>query len=708
MEISKLLDRVESNAIVLPEFQREFVWKNSQAKELMNSLFEEFPIGSLLTWETENPPEIKNEAIDEEKHALFEVLLDGQQRLTVLYMLIKDEIPPYYTEDDTENDPRDLYLNVGDGKFHFENKMTREGVEWVRVTDCFSGEVDGVTIAQKKLGDKPEPVLELSKEYNQQIAQLQNVTTRSIPVETLPKSADIHEAIELFDKINSQGTHLSDAELALAHMSAEWAYIRRNMKQKQAELATQGFEFNLNFYVKCMIGTLTETMTYEQVYDVSEDELKSQWYELAGKDNKDGIFDYVINVLQNDGQIPSSDYINTRDVLIPFIVYLNKQEKQLSHNEKTQFLRWLYSGMMWSRYSGSSDTTVEHDISLLDGESPTDQLMQEIRDERGRIEVQASDLQGRGKRTRRFYNMVRTVIRANDPVDWKTGEPLKGSYELESHHIFPKSKLYEEYDSGNSTHRKLVNEIANRAFLTPATNKQLGDELPESYLPKIIEDHPSALDSQFIPDNGELWKLQNYEDFLAKRRELLADSINDYMENLVVGEEGNEEQESADELIHKGENTRIEFKESFLYDVYREQANKDLKKEVAKEICALTNSEGGAVVIGVKDDTKEIKGLDRDYNLMEKGKDSFGLQLRQEVSNRLGQMMATAYTHVRFEEVDEKEVCVIWVDDSPKPVFFEEDDSEQFYVRTGTSAQPLSIQEANKYIDEHWNQSPIA
>jgi uncharacterized protein with ParB-like and HNH nuclease domain len=163
MEISKLLDRVESNAIVLPEFQREFVWKNSQAKELINSLFKQYPIGSLLTWETESPPEIKNEAIEQEKHALFEVLLDGQQRLTVLYMLVKDEIPPYYEEGDINNDPRNLYFNVDSGEFHFANKRVREGVEWVKVTECFNDDVEAISIAQEQLGDDPEKVLELSK-----------------------------------------------------------------------------------------------------------------------------------------------------------------------------------------------------------------------------------------------------------------------------------------------------------------------------------------------------------------------------------------------------------------------------------------------------------------------------------------------------------------------------------------------------------------
>jgi len=103
-EIGKLVDKVESNEIVLPEFQREYVWSKDQAKELMKSLYREYPIGSLLIWETENPPEIKNDAVDREQYGLFKILLDGQQRLTVLYLMIKNDIPPYYTEDDIQTD----------------------------------------------------------------------------------------------------------------------------------------------------------------------------------------------------------------------------------------------------------------------------------------------------------------------------------------------------------------------------------------------------------------------------------------------------------------------------------------------------------------------------------------------------------------------------------------------------------------------------
>lgn len=699
MQVSKLLDRIETNAIVLPEFQREYVWKRSQAKELMGSLYKGYPIGGLLTWETDSPPEIKNDAIDEEKHALFEVLLDGQQRLTVLYMLLKDDIPPYYSMDDIHKDPRQLYFNVENGEFQFENTPIKEASHWIRVTDCFGDDAPGpIELAQEEYGEDQQRMIEVAKVYEDHLAQLKGIQGRSVPVETLPKSADIHQAIELFDKINSQGTHLSDAELALAHMSAEWAHIRRHMKDKQAELGEAGFDFNLNFYVKCMVAVITKTMTYERVYDTSEEDLKRHWNALAGEN---GVFDYLANVLKNEAHIPDSSYINTRDALIPFITYLDEQDRQISQEEKLQFLRWLNAAMMWARYSGSSDTTVERDLSLLDSESPTDELMQEIIDDRGRIEVQSSDLEGRGKRTKRFYNMIRMITRANEPVDWATGEPLVGSYTLESHHIFPKNKLYEQYDSSNSSHRKLVNEIANRAFVTSETNRALGDKLPEEYFPEILDKHPSALESQFIPENEELWKVENYEDFLVKRRDNLAKAINDYMTDLQIGTDP-PEKESVEDLIQKGETPRIEFKETFLYDIYRDQPSKELKAAVVEEIAAMANAHGGNVIIGVEDGTWEIKGLERDYKLMKDGRDDFELQLNREIANRTGRLLAAGYTTVEFEEIDGKEVCLIRVDPSPQPVYFNTDDGDEFYVRMGTSAEPLNMQETEEYIRDHF------
>lgn len=693
-QISSLLDKVEESEIVLPEFQREFVWKKDQAKSLINSLYNEFPIGSLLVWETKRPPEIKNEAIDRERGGTFKVLLDGQQRLTVLYMIVKGEIPPYYNEAEVNHDPRHLFFNVETGNFQYQNKTIKDSPEWVKVTEVFRGDVSPFKIARETLGEEAENYGDKAEEYNNQIQQLKDIRKQDMAKMELPKSADVHEAIELFDRVNSQGTDLGEAELALAHMSAQWAYVRRQMKEKQVDMREKGFDLDLDFYVKCMVAAVTGTMTYEKVYDTDEDILKEKWSRL------ERTLDYTVRFLKNEAHIPNSNYISTRAVLIPLVTYIENNDIQLSREEKVSFQRWLYSAMMWSRYGRSTDTKLTTDLSLLqEGEKPTKELMEEIKDQSGRIEVQPSDLEGRGKRSKRFYNVVKIITRANNPIDWKTGEPLKGNYELHSHHIFPRSQLYGElYDSNNHMDKKKVNEIANRAFLTKEGNWDINNDLPSEYLPEVKDKHPKALERQFVPENPELWKLENYEQFLQKRREKLSTAINEFIEDLKTTKEP-EDGESIEELIEKGENQRIEFKETFLWDIHREQPNKDLKETVAKEICAFANSNGGTLIIGVNDE-KEIKGLDRDLKQMKDSRDKFEIQLNQIVRDRLGDKFSSIYTELQFEEVNGETVCVISVDPSSDPVYFGEE--EEFYVRQGSSSIALSPKDTTDYIREHW------
>ncbi|MCK5833681.1 DUF262 domain-containing protein, partial [bacterium] len=116
MTIRELLDGIEKLDYVLPEFQREYVWGLERAKQLFVSLFNKYPTGSLLVWKTQNPPEIKNNAIDRERIGTTAILLDGQQRLTTLYLLVNNEIPPYYKEEEIAYDPRRLFFNVSSGE----------------------------------------------------------------------------------------------------------------------------------------------------------------------------------------------------------------------------------------------------------------------------------------------------------------------------------------------------------------------------------------------------------------------------------------------------------------------------------------------------------------------------------------------------------------------------------------------------------------
>jgi uncharacterized protein with ParB-like and HNH nuclease domain len=97
MKISTILEKIDENQLFVPAFQREYVWKRDDAKQLLDSLIKEYPTGTMLTWETANPPELKGPHKYDPKQGAVSLLLDGQQRATTLYMLITGALPPYYT-----------------------------------------------------------------------------------------------------------------------------------------------------------------------------------------------------------------------------------------------------------------------------------------------------------------------------------------------------------------------------------------------------------------------------------------------------------------------------------------------------------------------------------------------------------------------------------------------------------------------------------
>ena len=112
MEISQVLDKIDDNQLFVPAFQREYVWKRDDAKYLINSLIKGYPTGTMLTWETSNPPELKGKWKYSDTQGAVKLILDGQQRITTLYILIRDKIPPYYTKNEIKTDITHLYVNV--------------------------------------------------------------------------------------------------------------------------------------------------------------------------------------------------------------------------------------------------------------------------------------------------------------------------------------------------------------------------------------------------------------------------------------------------------------------------------------------------------------------------------------------------------------------------------------------------------------------
>ena len=142
MKISQILDKVDDNQLFVPAFQREYVWKRKDAKSLFESLLNEFPTGSLLTWETSQPPELKGSVQYNSSMGAIKLILDGQQRITTLYMLIRGKFPPYYNEEEIENDVRNLYIEVEKKELSFYKQQTmQDNPLWIKLSDIFNNKI---------------------------------------------------------------------------------------------------------------------------------------------------------------------------------------------------------------------------------------------------------------------------------------------------------------------------------------------------------------------------------------------------------------------------------------------------------------------------------------------------------------------------------------------------------------------------------------
>ncbi len=704
MTIRELMDGIRNLDHVLPEFQREYVWNREQAKQLMVSLFKGYPTGSLLFWKTTNPPDIKNNAVARDKIGTTSVILDGQQRLTTLYMLTLNAIPPYYTAADIKEDPRGLFFDLDTGDFqYYQVKRMQHNPTWVSVTSCFESDAVKVFEIAKAKADDPETLVQLAERYSDNLMRLRTIIQREYPIQTVPSDADIDAAIDVFDRVNSLGTKLSEAELALAHITGKWPQARQAMKDKSADLARRRFDFDypLTFLVRNLTGVVEGRALFETIHDAPREELEDGWKRLVK------ILDYLVNVLPKWAHVHSSDDLNTANVLVPAVVYLSRYGGTFSDETSIRrFVRWLYAASSWARYTSQTDQRLDHDVSIVrESDQPWTDLVNAIIDQRGRIELSPTDLVGRGTQ-HPFYRMTYILVKANGAVDWFNGVPLDHphgkSFGIHSHHIFPQSVLYDQggFSIDNHVHRQLVNEIANRAFLTGDTNLGLGATKPSEYLPEIEAKYPGTLQKQFIPLNPALWEVGRYTDFLERRRQLIAAAFNSQMEGL-LREMLPPKQRSLDDLIVAGESATIEFKSSLRWDVQQNRVNKDLQKVVAKTVAGLLNSEGGTLVIGVTDDG-EMYGIDPDIKSLGKpDRDGFHQALVQTLDNYLGAEFVP-FVKARFEERDGRTACIVEADASPRPVFLREGQNSEFYIRTGNSTRPLDTESAHAFIGMHW------
>jgi len=413
---------------------------------------------------------------------------------------------------------------------------------------------------------------------------------------------------------------------------------------------------------------------------------------------------FAINFLKSNVGIDTPALLSSPFLIIVLAFYGHHKKYQLVPSEAAQLRRWALLASAKGRFSrGSTETILDQDLASVSRGEPVEALIDRVRLQFGRLEVTAEDLEGRDQRSSLFKTMF-LAFRSNGAKDWTSNLSISRSHvgtqhKVEFHHFFPKSVLTK---AGYSVRE--ADDIANLTFAGGRTNRKIADKAPSVYAPPIIEQHGrAAFEQQAIPLDPDFWEVSNYARFLDRRRELLADVINTFLSDT----RGPPTVPLINDIVASGENEKLEFKASLRWDVKEARLNKVLEHVVLKSIAALSNADGGTLLIGVQDDGT-IFGLDADYASLDGDRDIFGRHLHALVNARWGAAISIGAIFLTFPEVNGQEICQVDVRSGKTPFFVEAVDknggkSEKLFVRTGSASQPIdSASELAAYINRRF------
>ena len=526
MKISTILDHIDSGHMALPEFQRGYVWSRKQVRELFDSLYRRHPVGGLLVWATQSN-EAEHRGEGQLAAGVVKLLLDGQQRITSLYGVARGRPPEFF--DGNAQAFEGLYFHVDEEIFAFYQPSRMKGNPlWIDVSELmqkgtsrdFIDRLLALSEDTTRLGDFMDRLSKLNS--------IKDIDLHVDEVTGTDKSLDI--VVDIFNRVNSGGTKLSKGDLALARICADWPEGRGEMKAQLAVWQKSGYKFELDWLLRSVNTVLTGEAKFNYLHEKSADEIQE------GLKRATKAVNTALNMIAGRLGLDHARVLFGRFAIPVMARYLDQRNGPLDERERDKLLFWYFQAGMRGRFSGSVETKIDQDLALIEEiEGGPDRLIEQLRLGYGGLRVEPGHFD-EWSLGARFYPVLYMLTRMGAARDWGTGLPLKVGLlgqmnKLEVHHIFPKSQLY-----SRDYKRSEVNALANFCFLTKDTNLSISNRLPEEYFPEIEEKHEGALRSQWIPMDPELWRIENYREFLEARRALLAEETNKRLTELLHGD----------------------------------------------------------------------------------------------------------------------------------------------------------------------------
>jgi hypothetical protein len=544
--VSKLMDAFQSGNIAVPEIQRDLVWSSDQVKDLLDSIYKDYPCGSLILWEPRLSDEnlvreiIRPERLDYFSESLPKYfLIDGQQRVTALASVILERAFLKKLEPEIEEELSSLYVNLSRFPTEMEAASDAEQYKfpWYPLNDVFAGHVK----------DNSE-YAKLAKDVTKKIDRyVQHVRDYQFPVQIIQES-DYPTVGRIFARVNSQGTQLTGAEIHLASIIPYWQGISAEFRKFRRELRSNGYDLDLTFLMRAITVIACNAPQIKRLADkVARKELGKAQLDRTWSEGKRAI-NQVVSCLRDGLYLDKTKFFTSKNALVPLVYYAAISKKK-PLNRKAM-MKYFIVSQLGGHYSGAGETVLRRDLRYLSESEPkpTDGLkelidvaVREAKQEYRGLKVSPKQVTGAPSKNIVLLLMY-ILMRKNNAVDFGS-EPLHleqiAPDALQLHHLFPfdfmmKDKKAQDYQRRNdltpSVYREHVNDIANITFLSQKRNAAIGNVPPWDYFNN--ETTRAVRKAHFIPENKDLWKVENYGAFIQQRRRMIAKAIASLMRSL--------------------------------------------------------------------------------------------------------------------------------------------------------------------------------
>ena len=734
-----LIEDIDLGKIGLPELQRPFVWPNVDVRDLFDSLYRGYPAGFLLFWETGVGAGLKGIGTKNAQAVPKLAIVDGQQRLTSLYAVVKgvDVLRANFKKERIQ-----IAFNPLSGRFDVADAAIRKDKAFIPDISILWQPDFKPSAYRKEFLKQLRDVREISDDEAEQIEgaidHLRNLLHYSFVALTLSSTVDEETIAEVFVRINGKGKALNQADFIMTLMSVFWDEGRAELEAfaLAATRPSDGQASPFNHFIKpspdqllrATVGLSLKRARLENVYGA-----------LRGRDAKTGLDDPERRdaqfALMRDGQKAALNLANWHHFMDALKLAGYRSEKMISSGTTIIFSYVLYliglrdygfdrvtmrqsiaefffMATLTGRYTNSPETRFESDLSLIrdlpDGTAFLARLRElcttTLTGDYWKITL-PSQLATSASRSPSLFAYQAALIKLDAnalysplKISAMIDPAVKGTKAaLEQHHLFPRGYLEET----GIDDFKQINQIANFAAVEWPANIKIGKKPPADYVPPL--DHAMSADERdrlygwhALPP---LWWELPYHEFLVQRRVRMADVIRQAWELLTVG--------SAPaaavvpiaiaDLIAGGETGAVEFKSTLRMNLHTRQVDDKIQVSALKTVAGFLNAKGGTLLIGVADDG-EVLGLDADGFQSE---DKLGLHLVNLVKDRIGEVFLP-YIHPHFQDENGTRVLAIRCEKGPKAAFLKDGNLQRFFVRGGNATTELSGASMTDYVKQRF------